>query len=336
MSKNNYLPPYRITPSILRLIEQVGEAIGQIQAQDGIKTVPLLRRNNRVKTIQASLEIEGNTLDLDQVTALLAGKRVLGPPREIQEVQNAFKAYDGLPGWSSSSCDDLLEAHAFLMDGLVSESGRFRSGGVGIQRGNEMVHVAPPADRVPGLIADLLHWLKTTEIHPLVASCVFHYEFEFIHPFQDGNGRLGRLWQTLVLSEWKVLFSMLPVESVVRDRQQEYYAALGASDQTADSTAFTEFMLLAVLDALQELATATDQVGDQVGDQVKRLLGEFDGAPLSALDLMNRLGLSHRPTFRKNYLHPALSAGLIEMTHPDSPRAKNQKYRITQRGKAMV
>jgi len=334
MSTSDYMPPYQITPTILRLIEKVGEAIGQIQARDDLKTVPRLRRNNRIKTIQASLEIEGNTLGLDQVTALLDGKRVLGLPREIQEVQNAFKAYDGLSSWASSSRENLLEAHSFLMEGLVSESGRFRSGGVGIQRGNELVHVAPPSDRVPWLVSDLLRWLKTTEIHPLLASCVFHYEFEFIHPFQDGNGRLGRLWQTLILSEWNGLFSMLPVETVVRDRQQEYYAALGVSDQTADSTAFSEFMLLAILDALHELAEATDQEGDQASDQVMRLLGEFDGAPLSALELMNRLGLSHRPTFRKNYIHPALSAGLIEMTHPDSPRAKNQKYRITKRGKA--
>jgi len=329
-------PPYRITPLILRLIAQIAERVGQIQAQRDLQTIPLLRRNNRIKTIQASLEIEGNTLDLDQVTALLEGKRVLGPPREIQEVQNAFKAYDGLSRWSFFSCDDLLEAHALLMNGLVDESGRFRSGSVGIQRGNALVHVAPPSDRVPDLVADLLRWLETTEVHPLVASCVFHYEFEFIHPFQDGNGRVGRLWQTLVLTKWKALFAMLPVESVVRDRQQEYYAALGVSDRAADSTAFIEFMLSAIWDALRDLSMVTDQESDQESDQVKRLLEQLKDTPLSARDLMDRLGLSHRPSFRKNYLHPALSAGLIEMTHPESPQAKNQKYRITPRGKTIA
>ncbi len=335
MSNSDYKPPYQITPAILRYIEQIGEALGGIRAAGQDAVVPQLRRKNRLQTIQASLAIEGNTLNLEQVTAVLSGKRILGQPREIQEVQNAFKAYESMAEWSPCSSTDMLTAHRLLMHGLVDELGRFRSGNVGIQRGGDMVHIAPPAARVPALVTDLLDWLKTTDEHPLVASCVFHYEFEFIHPFLDGNGRMGRLWQTLILSQWKSLFAMLSVESVIRDRQQDYYAALGLADSRADATAFVEFMLAAILQALGEAALFTDQVGDQVTDQVRRLLRVLESAPCGAADIMNKLGLSHRPTFRKNYLHPALAADLIDMTRPDAPRAQNQKYRLTPHGRRL-
>ena len=329
---DRYTPIYYISPGILHSIEQIGEALGKLRAGSDSAIVPLLRRGNRIKTVQASLAIEGNTLSLEQVTAILDGKRVLGLPREIQEVRNAFAAYEKLPGWTVHSHADLLAAHGLLMAGLVDETGRFRSGGVGIHRGREVVHVAPPADRVPALIDDLLAWLKNTAEHPLVASCVFHYEFEFIHPFEDGNGRLGRLWQTLILSGWRPIFALLPVESIIHDRQQDYYAALSRADHAADGTAFIEFMLNAILQAIEESALGSDQVSDHQSDQVIRLLRVLRKSQRSASDIMTELGLSHRPTFRKNYLHPALAAGLIEMIHPDNPRARNQKYRLTARG----
>ena len=329
---DRYVPPYRITPNILRCVERIGEALGKLRLDSESATVPILRRGNRIKTIQASLAIEGNTLSLEQVTAVIAGKRVLAPPREIQEVRNAFAAYEELPHWSVHSRTDLLAAHGLMMAGLVDEIGCFRSGGVGIQRGKKVVHVAPPAARVPGLIDDLLAWLEKTDEHPLVASCVFHYEFEFIHPFLDGNGRLGRLWQTLILSHWRPIFAMLPVETIIRDRQQDYYAALGQSDHAADATAFIEFMLNAILRAIEESTLMSDQESDYQSDQVMRLLRALRKSQQSTSDLMSELGLAHRPTFRKNYLHPALDAGLIEMTQPDTPRARNQKYRLTARG----
>ena len=333
---NRYTPPYRITPGILHSIEQIGEALGNLRAHSDSAILPILRRGNRIKTIQASLAIEGNTLSLEQVTAVIAGKRVLAPPREIQEVRNAFAAYEELPNWSTYSRKDLLAAHGIMMAGLVDENGCFRSGKVGIQQGEKIVHIAPPAKRVPALMDDLLAWLEKTDEHPLVASCVFHYEFEFIHPFQDGNGRMGRLWQTLILSHWKPIFALLPVETIIRDRQQDYYAALGQSDQTADATAFIEFMLGAILRAIEEATNQTDQVSDQVSDQVIRLLRALRKSPRSAFDLMKELGLAHRPTFRKNYLGPALAAGLIEMTQPDTARAPNQKYRLTARGNQFI
>ena len=335
MTQEAYKPPYRITPAVLGLVEELGETLGRIRAAT-IPAAPQLRRANQIRGIQASLAIEGNTLSLEQVTAVIDGRRVLGTPREIQEVRNAFVAYEHLADWSPHSCDDLLDAHGMLMAGLVDEPGRFRSGGVGIQRGDAIIHVAPPADRVPGLVNALLAWLGTTPEHPIIASSIFHYEFEFIHPFQDGNGRVGRLWQTLILSRWRPVFALIPVESVIRDRQAEYYDSLARADEQADATGFVEFMLAAMLQATRELAVATDHVGDYVTDQVKRLLQALVRVPRAAADLMAELGLSHRPTFRSNYLHPALEAGWIEMTRPDAPRARNQKYRLTPRGRQLT
>lgn len=332
---SSYKPPFTITAKMLTLVEQIGECLGELKASNAAAIVPELRRGNRIKTIQASLAIEGNTLSLDQVTAVLSGKRVLGLPREIQEVKNAFEAYEEIMKYSPHSVKDMLAAHKLLMSTLIDEAGAFRSGGVGITRGEQVVHVAPPAARVPSLIKELLSWLRKTDTHPLVASCIFHYEFEFIHPFSDGNGRMGRLWQTVILSNWHPVFALLPVESVVRDRQQEYYAALGSSDKSADGTLFTEFMLAAILQAIRELEANTDQVNDQVTDQVRHLLQVMEQQAYAAKELMDKLQLSHRPTFRKNYLHPALEQGLIEMTVPDKPNSRIQKYRLTAKGRRL-
>lgn len=288
---------------------------------------PALRRSNRIRSIQASLAIENNTLTLEQVTAVIAGKRVLGPPQDIQEVRNAFTAYAAMDQWNPSSPKDLLSAHQALMSGLIENAGRYRSNAIGIAQGKKVVHLAPPAENVTGLMNDLLRWLKKTELHPLISSCVFHYELEFIHPFTDGNGRMGRLWQTLILSKWKPLLAYLPIESVIRDRQDEYDRTLGQSDKTGQSTAFIEFLLSALLQALREIHK-TDQVGDQVSDQVKALFECLETKPLTALELMKKLGLSHRPTFRKNYLNPALATGIIERTLPDKPNSRLQMYRM--------
>jgi Fic family protein len=333
---DRYVPPYRITPVILHNIEQIGEALGRLRLDSENTVLPVLRRGIRIKTIQASLAIEGNSLSLEQVTAVISGKRVLAPPREIQEVRNAFAAYEELPNWDPYSRKDLLVAHSLMMAGLVDEIGVFRSGKVGIQRGGKMIRLAPPANRAPGLLEQLLAWLEKTDEHPLVASCVFLYEFEFIHPFQNGNGRMGRLWQTLILSHWRPVFAILPVETIIRDRQQDYYAALGQADQAADATAFIEFMLNAILRGIEESTLLSDQESDYQSDQVMRLLRALRKSQRSTSDLMIELGLVHRPTFRKNYLHPALKAGLIEMTQPDTPRAPNQKYRLTVRGKRLA
>lgn len=324
----SYQPPYTISPTVLSLIAEISETIGRYTVLTEPSLKPRLRRENRIRTIHASLAIENNTLTLEQVTAVIEGKPVLGHPREIQEVRNAFAAYEAIEDWQAGSEESLLAAHELLMRGLADEIGRYRSGGVGIFRGEKLVHMAPPADRVPTLMADLLGWLDNSKEHPLVASCVFHYEFEFIHPFADGNGRMGRLWQTLILQSWKPILAYLPVETVIRERQEEYYRVLAAADKQADAEPFIEFMLTALRDTLYETA-ATDQVADQVADQVVALIQLIGSNETGGKELMRALGLSHRPTFRKNYLNPALEDGWIERTHPDSPRSPTQRYRLT-------
>lgn len=331
----SYAPPYSINPAILSLVAEIAAEVGRLGALAGSGSVPKLRRENRIRSIHASLAIENNTLTLDQVTSVIAGKRVLGPQREIQEVKNAFAAYEAMTSWKPSALKDLLAAHRLMLKGLVDEAGKFRTRSVGIAKGKRIVHLAPPASRVPGLMKDLLGWLKRTDAHPLIAGCVFHYELEFIHPFADGNGRMGRLWQTLILSQWNPLFAFLPVETVIRDQQAEYYKILAACDKAGNSTAFIEFLLSALVVALRD-SPSTDQVTDQVSDQVAALLRALGTKTLSALECMKRLKLSHRPTFRANYLNPALSAGLIEYTIPNKPQSRLQKYRLTVAGLAML
>ena len=329
---SRYQPPLTLTPVMLALVAEISELVGRLSAQSESTQTPQLRRGNRIRTIQASLAIENNTLSVEQVTAVLEGRRVLGLPREIQEVRNAFAAYEAMPGWHCASRTHLLSAHGLLMHGLLDDAGLFRRSDVGIYRGDRLLHMAPPQSRVSQLMDDLLGWLSSTQLHPLIASCVFHYEFEFIHPFADGNGRMGRLWQTLMLSQWRPVMAWLPVETVICEQQQAYYAALSAADQHAEATPFVEFMLQALHQSLLSVSK-TDQVNDQVSDQVVRLLTALDGAvALKAGELMQRLGLNHRPTFRVNYLNPALADGLIEMTDPTSPRSPAQKYRLTPHG----
>lgn len=327
MSTNDYEPPYDRTPTILRLVAEISESIGRYTAYSEQALNPQLRRTNRIRTIQASLEIEQNTLSLEQVTAVLDGKTVLGHPKEVQEVRNAFIAYEALESLNATDSKDLLKAHELVMAGLIDEAGSFRFGSVGVAQGKDIVHLAPPAERVPLLIKDLLNWLKKTDEHPLVASCVFHYEFEFIHPFSDGNGRMGRLWQTLILKEWKPLFAYLPVETIIRDRQGDYYKKLAESDNTGKATAFVEFMLEAIKESILH-AISTDQASDQVSDQVGRLIKAIGPKERSSAELMKELQLAHAPTFRKNYLTPAIEGHWIERTQPDSPRSPTQRYRL--------
>ena len=233
-----------------------------------------------------------------------------------------------------TSVDDLLRAHKIMMSGLVMENGKFRSGGVGVFDGEMLIHMAPPAQFVPRHIHNLFMWYQHSELHPLIKSAVFHYEFEFIHPFADGNGRMGRMWHTLLLGKWKELFFWLPVEELIKSSQKEYYDALSTADRLADSAGFVELMLKIIRDILTAVTVAgrsTDQVTDQVTDQdnspITRLLRVLGNETLSAAELMQRLGLSHKPTFRRNYLNKALELDLIERTIPDKPKSRDQKYR---------
>lgn len=322
----SYKPPFTISEKTLNLVAGIMEIVTKLTMIEVEGINPKLRRNNRIKTIQASLAIENNSLTLDQVTAILNGKRILGPGQDIKEVENAYEAYDILLDLNPYDVTSLLKAHKILMSDLTKEAGTFRSGGVGIFAGEHLIHMAPPASFVPEQISKLLDWALKSEIHPLIKSCIFHYEFEFIHPFSDGNGRMGRMWQTLILYKWKSLFGWLPVETLVKDRQDKYYNVLGECDKVADFGKFIEFMLESIHDSLLEISVS-DQVGEQVSEQVEIVLNAIGVDTISGKDLMERVGLKHRPTFRKNYLLPALENGYLEMTIPDKPNSSKQKYR---------
>ena len=319
-----------MTDRITNLVAEISEQIGRIKVLSHGNLNPHLRKENRIRTIHSSLAIEHNSLSLEQVTAIVDGRHILGNPNEIREVKNAYDAYEMELSLDPYSVSDLLKAHRVMMEGLIPENGKFRSGGVGIFDGDVVVHMAPPARLVPGEIEDLFAWYRSSEIHPLIRSAIFHYEFEFIHPFADGTGRMGRMWHSLLLGKWNELFYWLPIEELIRSRQQEYYDALGKSDREADSSAFVELMLEIILDTLKETSVVGNAESDEpnmLSPSIRKLMEALGNEELSAVEIMERLGISHRPTFRKNYLNPALEQRLIEMTIPDKPNSRNQKYR---------
>lgn len=316
---------------IVDLVAAISEQIGQIKVLSHGNLNPHLRKENRIRTIHSSLAIEHNSLSLEQVTAVIEGKRILGNPNEIREVMNAYDTYEMMLSLDPYTVEDLLKAHKIMMKGLISDNGQFRSGGVGVFNGKTLVHMAPPANLVPREIQDLFDWYGNSQIHPLIRSAIFHYEFEFIHPFADGNGRMGRLWHSLLLGKWNELFYWMPVEELIRTRQQQYYDALGKSDRDSDSCTFVELMLEILLDTLKDTLvvgqTNTSSLST-VSLPIQKLIEVLGKEELSTVELMARLKLSHRPTFRKNYLIPALEQGIIEMTIPDKPNSRNQKYKL--------
>lgn len=249
----NKQPPFEINERIMADVIEIAELVGRVSVTDKISMNPTLRRTNRIQTIYSSLAIEQNTLDIEQVTAVLSGKRVIAPLKDIAEVQNAYEIYDNMDKLNPYSIDDLLKAHSVMERGLLNEAGEFRSRPVGVadSEGN-ILHFGTLPQYVPKLIQELLEWTEKSEIHLLIKSCVFHYEFELIHPFADGNGRMGRLWHTLLLSKWNPIFAWLPIESIIHDNQSEYYNAINVSNNNGNSTVFIEFMLSVIKQALQE------------------------------------------------------------------------------------
>ena len=266
----NKKPPFEITNSILEEIAEIAELVGHLNAAAGLSANPMLRRTNRNRSIYSSLAIEQNTLSLEQVTAVLNGKRVIAPPKDIAEVKNAYEIYEMMDTLNPYSVDDLLNAHAVMTRDLVVESGCFRSGPVGVvdKQGN-ILHFGTLPDYVPGLVSELLDWIKDSDFHMLIKSCVFHYELELIHPFADGNGRIGRLWHTLLLTQWKPMFAWLPVESIIHDRQDEYYNAINRSNYEGESTAFIEFMLSAIKEALMEAIQTSGAAESMSTDELR-------------------------------------------------------------------
>ena len=264
----NKKPPFEITNAMIDHVAEIAERVGRLTSTNQLSANPTLRRTNRIRTIHGSLAIEQNTLTLEQVTAVLNGKQVLAPPRDIAEVKNAYEIYERLEELDPYSVDNLLTAHSIMTRGLVDESGVFRSKPVGVvdQEGH-VLHFGTLPQYVPDLVMELLDWVKSSDVHMLIRSCVFHYEFELIHPFADGNGRVGRLWHTLLLSKWNPAFAWLPVESIIHDRQQEYYAAINASNDAGESTVFIEFMLAAIKASLIDAISTSDEMSDGAMDK---------------------------------------------------------------------
>ncbi len=308
---------------MLSLVAEISEQTGIVIARLGDQTPsPQLRKKNQIKTIHSSLAIEHNILSLKQVTDIVDGKRVLGAPDEIQEVKNAIEAYRLMHELDAFREDDLLKAHALMMKDLVKRAGHYRQDGVGVfdAHGN-CLHMAPPANRVPQLMSDLFDWVKTTNAHPLIHSCVFHYEFEFIHPFPDGNGRMGRYWQTMLLSRWKGIFAWLPVETIVKEHQQAYYDVIAQCDAAGESTAFVEFMLKCLLDAMENYEDADEEVHDKLRDKLRdkfpelsekafQVLAVIKAQPsLKAKEIGVQVSLSERQV--KSYISSLKSLGII-------------------------
>lgn len=265
----NKKPPFEITNQIIDYVAEIAELIGRLNAAHLLSTNPTLRRANRIRTIHGSLAIEQNTLSLEQVTAVLNGKQVLASPKDIAEVKNAYEIYEWLEELNPYSVDDLLTAHGIMTRGLMEESGVFRTRPVGVvDSEGHVLHFGTLPQYVPDLVMELLDWVKTSEVHMLIRSCVFHYEFELIHPFADGNGRVGRLWHTLLLSKWNPAFAWLPVESIIHDRQQEYYDAINASNDAGESTVFIEFMLSSIKASLMDSVNTSDEMSDVPMDKV--------------------------------------------------------------------
>lgn len=325
--EDKYIPPYEITDEMLELVSEIMENLGKLSGVNELEKLPRLRRVSRIKSIHSSLAIENNTLSIEQVTDVINGKRVLAPQKDIEEVHNAFNAYEKLSEINPYSIDDLLKIHCIMMNGLVKEAGSLRSGQVGVyNQDGKVVHLAPPADFVPQQLGQLFDWVKNSNANMLIKSSVFHYEFEFIHPFNDGNGRTGRLWQTALLASWKPIFAWIPIESIIKDNQEDYYNAITLSTSQGKSNIFIEFMLDVINKAIKDIITDTRNHYNHINTQITELMKVIESYPQSATELMEKLNLKSRLGFRKNYLQPALDAGLIGMTEPDKPTSKNQKY----------
>lgn len=326
---DEYKPPFTITNKILSYVSSISEKIGRITATSNLEAKPHLRRNNRIRSIHSSLKIEANSLTLGQVRDIINGKAVLGEQKEIQEVKNAYAAYGHLSGIDPYNIRHLKQFHGIMTKYLVEESGEFRSGEEGVFNGEQCIFMAPPARFVPQLMDELFAWLKEVQeyVHPLILSSVFHYEFVFIHPFSDGNGRMARLWHTAFLSKWKPVFEYIPIESQIEKFQDEYYEAISQCHVAGESTIFIEFMLLQIDKILDEISAQISEKNEYLPEAVQKLLEvmEYD-VPYTGNTLMERLGLKAKEGFRRNYLHPAVEMNLIQMTIPDKPNSRNQRY----------
>ena len=308
--KKELSPPFKITNEILNFVYEIGELVGKISAEKEFEKNLTLRRENRIKTIYSSLAIEQNTLTLEQVIDVINGKRVLASPKDIKEVQNAYEIYERLEELDENSVKDLLLAHKIMTSELIKESGRFRSKNAGVYQGDKLIHMGT----LPELINNLFLWLKNSEEHPLIKAAVFHYEFEFIHPFQDGNGRIGRLWHSLILSKWKKFFAWLPIESLVQKYQKEYYIAINNSNRDGESTEFILFMLKIIKETLIELIEiqkVTDKMTDKNRERIKLVIKYLSqNNSINNKEAQNLLDISESAA--KRFLNKLVKENILE------------------------
>ena len=326
----DYIPPFTITNVMLDNISSIMKKIGKLDNYRDLNKMPILRRNNRIKSIHSSLAIEANSLSFEQVKDIIDGKLVIGPKNEIQEVQNAYNAYLKIKEVNPYSLKDLKIIQGILTYLTVKDSGDFRKSGEGVfdEKGN-CIFVCPPAERVESLMTQLFDWMKEKkdEIHPLILSSIFHYEFVFIHPFSDGNGRTARLWQNVLLSNWEDIFEYVPIESEIMKYQQEYYEAIYNCNIKGESTEFIEFMLKMIDEVLGVLVEGINKHINHISIYVKRLLDVMEnGVTYTTNELMDLLDMKSRTSFRENYLIPSIDNGVVKMSFPDNPTNKNQTY----------
>ncbi|MBR6271669.1 MAG: Fic family protein [Lachnospiraceae bacterium] len=325
---SNYSPPFDISSAMLSLTASISEKLGELKLYHNLDAKPHLRRSNRIRSIHSSLTIEANSLTLKEVRDVIAGHEVLGPRNEIQEVKNAYAAYEEIPDIDPYSIKELKRIHGIMTGGLVEESGVFRSGDEGVFDGEKVIFIAPKPQMVPGHIRDLFSWMKREkELSPLILSSVFHYEFVFIHPFSDGNGRMARLWQTVILTRWREIFQYLPIESQIEKDQAGYYKAIADCHSAGKSNQFIEFMLRQIDNAFTDILGQASAKEGHISEYIGRLLDVMDyDVPYTANQIMAKLDIKAKENFRQNYLRPAIELGLVEMTVPDKPRSRNQRY----------
>lgn len=323
----SYEPPFKITAKSINLISEISAVVERVKINSEKSEFLKLRKVNRMKTIRGSLAIEGNSLTEEQVTALIDGKHIVAPVKEVQEVRNAIKVYENFDSFNAYDWRDLLKAHGIMALGLVDNPGHFRKSGVCVAGKEGVSHIAPPADMVLNLINDLFDWLKTSEDHILIKSCVFHYEFEFIHPFEDGNGRMGRLWQTVILKDWKGVFAWLPIETLIKENQEEYYKALNSSDSNADSTNFIVFMLQTILNTIKEILETEKKITPKINVKItanqKKILEAIKQNPFVTQEELSQIVGIAKLNINKN-MKKLQEQGIIERVGAD----KNGSWQI--------
>ena len=325
----SYIPPYQITDKVLALVADISEKIGKITERTNLDSKPHLRKNNKIKSIHSSLKIEANSLSLDEVRDVINGRTVMGERKEIQEVKNAYSAYEEIGKFDVYNLNDFKRLHGVMTKYIVEESGCFRKGEEGVFNGDKCIFMAPPAKFVPEQMQNLFDWMQKSRdtVHPLILAAVFHYEFVFIHPFTDGNGRMARLWHTAILTQWKPIFEFIPIESQIEKFQDGYYNAIAQCHIDGTSTVFIEFILEQISAVLSEILSLAGDSTANLSEYVKKLLSvmEYD-TPYNANAILDLLKLKSKETLRKNYLNPALEEGLVKMTLPDKPNSRNQRY----------